>query len=142
MSPVVRMLNGTLELNGFGAVKEHYARIWGAMRESLNVERFVSDSMTVAIEMHTHLDVLTDDPASPFGQILAIEGEMVFALDDSETVLRRGDVVVQRGTSHRWENRSGRVARMVFVQVDAEFAPDLIETLGVDVMENLRPEIP
>ena len=25
------MLNGTLELNGVDAVKEHYGRIWGAM---------------------------------------------------------------------------------------------------------------
>jgi quercetin dioxygenase-like cupin family protein len=73
---------------------------------------------------------------------IVVEGEMVLVLDDSETVLRRGDVVVQRGTSHRWENRSGQVARMVFVLVDAEFAADLIETLGVDVMENLWPEVP
>ena len=73
MSLEVRMLNGTLELNGVGAVQEHYARIWAAMRESLNVERFVSDSVTVAIQMHTHFEVLTDDPASPFGQIRAGE---------------------------------------------------------------------
>jgi quercetin dioxygenase-like cupin family protein len=73
---------------------------------------------------------------------IVVDGEMVLVLDDSERVLRRGDVVVQRGTSHRWENRGGLVARMVFVLVDAEFAPDLIETLGVDVMDNLRPEVP
>jgi quercetin dioxygenase-like cupin family protein len=73
---------------------------------------------------------------------IVVEGEMVLALDDSETVLHRGDVVVQRGTSHRWENRSGRVARMVFVLVDAEFATELIETLGEDVLKNLLPEIP
>jgi hypothetical protein len=69
MAPDVRMLNGTLELNGVGEVKEHYAKIWGAMRESLDVGRFVSDSETVAIQMHTHFEVLTDDPASPFGPI-------------------------------------------------------------------------
>jgi quercetin dioxygenase-like cupin family protein len=73
---------------------------------------------------------------------IVVEGEMVLTLDDSETVLHRGDVVVQRGTSHRWENRSGRVARMVFVLVDAEFARELIETLGEDVLGHLLPEIP
>jgi len=73
MAPDVRMLNGTLELNGVGQVKEHYAKIWGAMRESLNVERFVSDAATVAIQMHTHFEVLTDDAASPFGHIRAGE---------------------------------------------------------------------
>jgi len=69
MAPDVRMLNGTLVLNGVAEVKGHYARIWGAMRESLYVERFVSDADTVAIQMHTHFEVLTDDPASPFGEI-------------------------------------------------------------------------
>jgi hypothetical protein len=55
-------------------------------------------------------------------------------------VLRRGDVVVQRGTSHRWENRSGQVARMVFVLIDAEFSAELTETLGGDTRN--VPEIP
>lgn len=73
MAPDVRMLNGTLLLSGVGEVKEHYARIWGAMRESLDVERFVSDAETVAIQMHTHFEVLADDAASPFGLIRAGE---------------------------------------------------------------------
>ena len=73
MAPDVRMLNGTLLLSGVGDVKEHYAKIWGAMRESLNVERFVSDEQTVAIQMHTHFEVLADDAASPFGLIRAGE---------------------------------------------------------------------
>jgi len=69
MAPDIRMLNGTLELNGVAEVKAHYARIWGAMRESLDVERFVSDADTVAIQMHTHFEVRADDPGSPFGPI-------------------------------------------------------------------------
>jgi hypothetical protein len=73
MAPDVRMLNGTLELNGVGEVKEHYAKIWSAMRESLDVQRFVADSATVAIQMHTHFEVRADDPGSPFGQIRAGE---------------------------------------------------------------------
>jgi len=69
MAPDVRMLNGTLLLNGVAEVKAHYGKIWGAMRESLDVERFVSDADTVAIQMHTHFEVRADDPASPFGEI-------------------------------------------------------------------------
>jgi hypothetical protein len=69
MAPEVRMVNGTLELSGVGEVKAHYAKIWRGMRESLYVQRFVSDAATVAIQMHTHFEVRTDDPASPFGQI-------------------------------------------------------------------------
>ncbi len=73
MAPDVHMLNGTLALNGVAEVKEHYARIWRSMRESLNVERFVSDEQTAAIQMHTHFAVLTEDPDSPFGLIRAGE---------------------------------------------------------------------
>jgi quercetin dioxygenase-like cupin family protein len=68
---------------------------------------------------------------------IVIEGEMVLVLDDSETVLRAGDVVVQRGTDHRWENRSGAVARMVFVLVDGVFTEELVELLGADVLGGL-----
>lgn len=73
LAPGVRMLNGTLLLRGVGEVKAHYAKIWHAMRESLNVERFVSDAATVAIQMRTHFEVRHDDPASPFGAVRAGE---------------------------------------------------------------------
>jgi quercetin dioxygenase-like cupin family protein len=68
---------------------------------------------------------------------IVIEGEMVLVLDDSETVLRAGDVVVQRGTDHRWENRSGAVARMVFVLVDGAFTPELAGLLGQEALGSL-----
>jgi quercetin dioxygenase-like cupin family protein len=68
---------------------------------------------------------------------IVLEGEVVLVLDDSETVLRAGDVVVQRGTDHRWENRSGALARMVFVLVDGEFTESLVKTLGRDVLGSL-----
>ncbi|WP_405718229.1 cupin domain-containing protein [Streptomyces sp. NBC_01537] len=68
---------------------------------------------------------------------IVLEGEVVLVLDDSETVLRAGDVVVQRGTDHRWENRSGALARMVFVLVDGEFTDGLVKTLGRDVLGSL-----
>ena len=63
---------------------------------------------------------------------IVIEGEMVLVLDDSETVLRAGDVVVQRGTNHRWENRSGTTARVAFILIDGAFTPGLLGTLGGD----------
>jgi quercetin dioxygenase-like cupin family protein len=68
---------------------------------------------------------------------IVLGGEVVLVLDDSETVLRPGDVVVQRGTSHRWENRSGEAARMAFVLVDGAFTADLLDTLGRDVLGGL-----
>jgi mannose-6-phosphate isomerase-like protein (cupin superfamily) len=47
-------------------------------------------------------------------------GEIDMLLDDSEVHLRAGDVLVQRGTSHAWENRGKECCRVAFVLVDAE----------------------
>jgi quercetin dioxygenase-like cupin family protein len=56
---------------------------------------------------------------------IVLEGEIVLILSDSEVLLGPGDVVVQRGTDHAWENRSDKPARMAFVLIDAEFDADL-----------------
>jgi len=50
---------------------------------------------------------------------VCLEGEVTCVLDDGDTVLRPGDVLVQRGTQHAWVNRTDRPARMLFVLVDA-----------------------
>ena len=68
---------------------------------------------------------------------IVLDGEVVLVLDDSETVLRAGDLVVQRGTSHRWENRSGATARMAFILIDGAFTAELLDTLGSDVLGGL-----
>ena len=56
---------------------------------------------------------------------IVITGEIVLLLDDSEVVLKPGDVVVQRGTIHAWTNRTNEIARMAFVLVDGTFDPAL-----------------
>ena len=61
--------------------------------------------------------------------VVVIEGEIVLVLSDSEVVLKKGDVVVQRGTDHAWENRSDAVALMAFFHIDAEFSPELLAKL-------------
>jgi quercetin dioxygenase-like cupin family protein len=61
--------------------------------------------------------------------VVMIEGEAVLILDDSEVILSRGDVVVQRGTDHAWENRSDKVARMAFFHIAAEFSDELLAKL-------------
>src|SRR3984957_14314043 len=68
---------------------------------------------------------------------IVLEGEVVLVLDDSEATLRPGDVVVQRGTSHRWENRTGRTARMAFILIDGAFSGELLATLSGDVLRTL-----
>ena len=60
---------------------------------------------------------------------VVIEGEIVLILDDSEVVLKKGDVSVQRGTDHAWENRSDKAALMAFFHIDAVFSPELLAKL-------------
>jgi mannose-6-phosphate isomerase-like protein (cupin superfamily) len=75
---------------------------------------------------------LAENPAHPlmhrtetvdYGIVL--EGELVLILDESETIVRAGDIVVQRGTSHAWANRSRANARIAFVLVDGRFEDGL-----------------
>ncbi|MFT4267420.1 MAG: cupin domain-containing protein [Xenophilus sp.] len=60
---------------------------------------------------------------------IVLQGELYMILDDQEVLLRAGDVVIQRGTEHAWENRSDQVARMAFILVAAEFGDELRATL-------------
>jgi mannose-6-phosphate isomerase-like protein (cupin superfamily) len=56
---------------------------------------------------------------------IVLSGEVWLVVDEGETRLRPGDIVVQRGTNHAWSNRTDETARMVFVLVDGTFSPDL-----------------
>ena len=61
--------------------------------------------------------------------VVMIEGELVLLLEDGEVALKPGDVVVQRGTNHAWENRSDKVARAAFFHIDAQFSEELLAKL-------------
>ncbi|MNF01646.1 hypothetical protein D3C80_2006640 [compost metagenome] len=54
---------------------------------------------------------------------------MWLVLDGEEVHLKRGDIVVQRGTNHAWSNRTENMARMVFILLDGRYAPELKEML-------------
>jgi mannose-6-phosphate isomerase-like protein (cupin superfamily) len=66
---------------------------------------------------------------STLDYVVVLSGEIVLVLDDSEVTLRQGDVAVQRGTDHAWENRSAQRARMAFFHIDAQFSPELLQLL-------------
>lgn len=46
---------------------------------------------------------------------VVLEGEIYAMLDQGETLMKAGDVLIQRATNHSWSNRSGRNCRMLFV---------------------------
>jgi mannose-6-phosphate isomerase-like protein (cupin superfamily) len=53
--------------------------------------------------------------------VFILDGELEMELDGGEWVhLKAGDIVVQRGTNHAWENKSDRVCRLASVLIAAE----------------------
>jgi len=56
---------------------------------------------------------------------IVLEGELTLILDIGETVVRAGDIVIQRGTNHGWANRSGRNCRIAFILIDGQYEDGL-----------------
>ena len=52
--------------------------------------------------------------------VVCIEGEMIHHLEQETITLKPGDVLIQRGTNHCWENRGDVPARVVVVLVDGK----------------------
>jgi hypothetical protein len=51
---------------------------------------------------------------------ILLEGELVAILEQGETIMRAGDILIQRGTRHAWANRSQAIARIAFVLIGSE----------------------
>ncbi len=85
---------------------EHFAKIGGA------------DAFTGGRHAMMHRTETID-----YGIVL--EGEITLIVDEGETVVRAGDVVVQRGTNHAWANRSDANCRMAFILIDGVFEDGL-----------------
>lgn len=49
---------------------------------------------------------------------IVLEGEIYAMLDEDETLMKAGDVLIQRATNHSWSNRSGKNCRMIFALID------------------------
>ena len=50
--------------------------------------------------------------------VVCLSGEMTLWLDESSVTLRAGDVAVQRGTNHCWENRADVETAIVVAMLD------------------------
>lgn len=51
-----------------------------------------------------------------------LQGERHLVLEESDVLLHKGDVVIQLGNWHTWENRSGVPTLMSYVMIGGEFA--------------------
>lgn len=56
---------------------------------------------------------------------IVLEGEITMILDQGETTIKTGDVIIQNGTNHAWANRSGKICRMAFVLIDGTFSSEI-----------------
>jgi hypothetical protein len=56
---------------------------------------------------------------------IVLEGELTLIVDVGETIVRAGDIVIQRGTNHGWANRSNRNCRIAFVLIDGKYHQNL-----------------
>lgn len=50
---------------------------------------------------------------------IVMSGEIWAVMEDGETKLNAGDVLIQRGTNHAWSNRSEQPAAVTFVLIGA-----------------------
>ena len=56
---------------------------------------------------------------------VVLEGEITLVLDQDETTIYHGDVVIQNGTNHAWANRSDKICRVLFVLIDGEYTDEI-----------------
>jgi mannose-6-phosphate isomerase-like protein (cupin superfamily) len=51
---------------------------------------------------------------------IVLSGEIYALMDEGEVLLQAGDVLIQRGTSHAWSNRTEQPCCIAFVLIDAK----------------------
>lgn len=51
--------------------------------------------------------------------IIILSGELYLIMEEGETLLKAGDIVIQRGTNHAWSNRSDQPCIQLAVLIDA-----------------------
>lgn len=51
--------------------------------------------------------------------IIILSGELYLILDEEETLLKTGDIVIQKGTNHAWSNRSNQACIQLAILLDA-----------------------
>lgn len=56
---------------------------------------------------------------------IVLEGELTLIMDIGETVIRAGDIVIQRGTNHGWANRTRHNCRIAFILIDGLYEDGL-----------------
>ncbi len=56
---------------------------------------------------------------------MVLDGEVYAVIDGGETLMKKGDILIQRGTIHAWSNRSGKPCTILFVLSAANPTPGM-----------------
>lgn len=56
---------------------------------------------------------------------MVLEGEVYAVIDDDEKLMKKGDILIQRGTIHAWSNRSDKPCIILFVLSSATRTPGM-----------------
>lgn len=54
---------------------------------------------------------------------IVLTGAITAIMEEGETVLNAGDILIQRATNHAWENRTDKMTRVAFVLIDGASEP-------------------
>lgn len=76
---------------------------------------FAEDGVFVPSERHAMMH-----KTSTVDYIIVLKGEIWAILEEEETLLRAGDILIQRGTNHAWSNRSDEPCLFAAILVSAE----------------------
>ena len=80
-----------------------------------DVGDFAEEGVFTATDRHPLMHTTTT-----LDYIIILKGEIWSVLEEDETLLKAGDVLVQRGTNHAWSNRSDEPCLMAGIMVGAE----------------------
>jgi mannose-6-phosphate isomerase-like protein (cupin superfamily) len=80
-----------------------------------DVGDFAEDGVFAPSERHPMMH-----KTSTVDYIIIIKGEIWSILEEEETLLKAGDILIQRGTNHAWSNRSDEPCIFAAVLVSAE----------------------
>ncbi len=84
-----------------------------------SILRVVEFAPDVTWQSKHNLKVMMHRTAS-LDYAIVLQGEIFAVLDKSETLMKPGDVLIQRGTNHAWANCSNAPSIVLFVLIGAE----------------------
>jgi len=81
--------------------------------------RKVFDSLGASHTMDTSSTTPGMHKTASVDYAIVLSGEVWAVMDEGETLMKAGDVLIQRGTNHAWSNRSNTSAMIAFILVGA-----------------------